>query len=372
MCWVLAWATLALAAVYAGALAILWHAWHALPPLYPDEWELPFVSVLIPARNEEAAIVPCLQALLQQTYPPDRYEVLVIDDHSEDHTAALVSALPTQRIRLLSLADHLAGKQVVAYKKAALSWGVAEARGTLILTTDADCIAPPNWVAGMVAAYQSGADFITAPVCIYDDGSLLSVFQALDVAGTMILTGGAVGLGHPILANGANLGFSRALFERVGGYAGHTHLASGDDVLLLQKVVNGRAGRVVFLPSPEVSVSTAPTPNWAALGRQRLRWAAKTSAYRNFYLLGFQGAVFVLSWCIVLSFICAPELALGALGIKALADFFYLRAASRWFGHPRWMRWFVLSELLHLLYLVIIGSVALWPVRIQWKGRRAR
>lgn len=329
------------------------------------------VSVLIPARNEEAAIVPCIQALLQQTYPSDRYEILVIDDHSEDRTAALVAALPTQQVGLLSLADHLAGKQVVAYKKAALSWGVAEAKGALILTTDADCIVPPNWMTGMVAAYQSGADFITAPVCIYDDGSLLSVFQALDVAGTMILTGGAVGLGHPILANGANLGFSGALFERIGGYAGHTHLASGDDVLLLQKVVNARAGRVVFLPSPEVSVRTQPTPNWAALGRQRLRWAAKTSAYRNFYLLGFQGAVFVFCWGILLSFMGSPALALSALGIKTAADFFYLRAASHWFGQARWMRWFLVSEFLHLLYIVVIGSVALWPVRISWKGRRA-
>lgn len=366
-----------LALAYAAALAILWLAWRSLPPApaLPPPTAAPLISILVPARNEAQAIAACLRALLSQHYPPHRMEVLVIDDHSTDGTAAVALALADPRIRVLSLARHLAQTPAAgplrAFKKAALNLGIAEARGELIVTTDADCIAPPQWLVSLAGAYARGAEFICAPVRIHGPNRFLTAFQALDVAGVMVLTGGAVALGRPLLANGANLAFTPALFRRVDGYAGHEHEPSGDDVLLLQKVTAARAGRVVFLPQVTAAVATAPAPGWPQFWRQRLRWAGKTSAYSNWRLTVFQGGAYLLSLALLLGWFFAPGATAFAWAVKLSADGLYLRAAARALGSAPYLRWYPLAGPLHVVYLAAIGSAALLGFKASWKGRTA-
>jgi cellulose synthase/poly-beta-1,6-N-acetylglucosamine synthase-like glycosyltransferase len=364
-----------LALAYAAALAVLWFAWRSLPTSAAGQAhaEAPFVSILAPARNEANAIGPCLRALLSQQYPAHRMEILVIDDHSTDDTAAIAGAIPDPRIRVLSLAQHLAKAPAAvplrAFKKAALSLGIAEARGELIVTTDADCLAPPQWLASLAGAYRQGAEFICAPVRISGPNNLLTAFQALDVAGVMVLTGGAAALGRPLLANGANLAFTPDLFRRVGGYAGHEREPSGDDVLLLHKVTAARAGRVAFLPQAAAVVATAATPTWAGLWRQRLRWAGKTAAYSNWRLTAFQGGAYLLSLALLLGWAFAPAATAAAWALKLVADGLYLRAAARALGSAPYLRWYLLAAPLHVVYLAAIGSAALMGFKAPWKGR---
>ncbi|NCX96771.1 MAG: glycosyltransferase, partial [Chitinophagia bacterium] len=101
------------------------------------------ISIIIPARNEQKNIDACIDSILAQRYPQDLYEIIVVNDHSEDDTAAIVKHYNDSRITLLELEDHLPiGKQINAYKKEALAAGIAQAKHPLIITTDADCIAP--------------------------------------------------------------------------------------------------------------------------------------------------------------------------------------------------------------------------------------
>ncbi len=373
----------ALALLYLLIQARLLYAWARLPEVVvPPDYEpcLP-ITVLVPARNEAAGIEAALAAIFTQTYPQHLLEIIVIDDHSTDGTAARVLALAGQdeRLRLLSLADHLGGRPVVAYKKAALEWGAAEARGALVVTTDADCMPSPSWLRTLAWLYETeAARFLTGPVVIQPTADFLSTFQALDLAGYMVLTGGAVALQHPLLANGANLGFSKALFRRVGGYDGLRDRASGDDVLLLQKVVRERAARVFFVKSRDAVVTTRPVTTWSGLWQQRLRWAAKTGAYQEPRLVVLQGLVFALCWSILLSLAAAPwqpallMAGLSAWVLKGIADYVLLRRAACYFGHPRWLRYYLPAQLLHTAYIAVLGTVALFGPRTTWKGRKSR
>ena len=103
----------------------------------------PSLSVIIPARNEEATIGITLDYLLSQDYPKDRLQIIVVDDRSTDSTAAIVAecARNHSRIELVSLREC---PPSMSPKKHALTQGIKHATGDIIVTTDADCSFHPH------------------------------------------------------------------------------------------------------------------------------------------------------------------------------------------------------------------------------------
>lgn len=333
------------------------------------------VTVLVAARNEAGTINLCLEALLQQAYPEHRYQIIVIDDHSVDQTAAAVEQNAHPNLACLRLPAGLSGK------KAALEFGASVATGEIILTTDADCQPPPQWIALHVGHLQRGKLQASAgPVVLTGKDSALYRFQALDLCGMMVLT--AVGLHTKawILGNGASLAYLRAAFESVEGYAGNRSMASGDDIFLLAKFNKQSSGRVQFLKTGLAAVPTPAAITWGAFFQQRLRWGTKNAAAPasagTFFALGF---VFLFSWAVLLTpflgfWIGSWGLAsfLLLLGFKSWADYRLLRTASSFFGQRHLLKSFAVSEGIHILYIAMIGLASLAVRKYHWKGRPLR
>lgn len=371
---------LLLAAGYAGLIAYLLYHWRRLPVWDPAVSDPPpvFVSVLVPARNEGARIGACLRSLQAQSFPADRFEVIVIDDHSTDDTAAVVRSMSLPNLRLLSLAEHLPGEVIRSYKKEALALGIAAARGELIVTTDADCQAPPRWLHLLAARYAAGRPaFLAAPVVLSGEHTALERFQSLDVLGTMVLTGAGIGAGWLHLANGANLAYPKAVFRAVDGFAGIDHLASGDDMLLLQKVADRYPDRIAFVKARAAAVETDPMPTWRLFLQQRLRWATKSTAYRRPQATLVWALVFAVCAALVSSPLAVVAWGRAALGLPFLllaaklgADFLLLRCATRFFGRPALMRSFLVCQAIHVAYVLVIGVMANLRREYKWKGRR--
>jgi glycosyltransferase involved in cell wall biosynthesis len=104
--------------------------------MQPDTPEPPFVSVIIPTYNDNARLEVCLDALANQSYPPSRFEVLVIDNGS-DHP-------PDAIVRRLANATLLHEAKPGSY--AARNTGIRSARGGVLAFTDADCIPGAQWL----------------------------------------------------------------------------------------------------------------------------------------------------------------------------------------------------------------------------------
>ena len=113
------------------------------------------VSVIVPARNEALVIEHCLLSLMHQNYPDDLLEIIIVDDHSEDDTAAIVNKCASGKLRLISLHNYLKEGDIIAHKKKAIEIGIAESSGDVIITTDADCIAGKDWISTIVNFYIS-------------------------------------------------------------------------------------------------------------------------------------------------------------------------------------------------------------------------
>ncbi len=125
--------------------------WHRLPFFEtPVQQDTTPVSIIVAARNEEENIAKTIEDILAQNYDPALMEVIFIDDHSTDQTAAIIARYP--RVKLIRLN---AGTTVNSYKKKAIDTAIAGASGKLIITTDADCSMGPKWLKTIVSYYEA-------------------------------------------------------------------------------------------------------------------------------------------------------------------------------------------------------------------------
>lgn len=340
------------------------------------------VSILIPARNEEANIAACLHTILNQNYPLSLFEIIVINDHSTDRTAEIILTLQTlhPNLRLLHLADFVNGIPLNAYKKKALEIGVAHARGELIITTDADCLAQSDWLLLVASLHEmQRPQCIAAPVNFHRERNLLERFQSLDYAGTMVLTGAGIHARTFRLSNGANLAFPKAVFEELQGYTGINQIASGDDMLLVHKIAAQYPDGIAFLKNAAATIFTEAKPTWREFWQQRIRWATKSTAYSEWRITVVVAMVFFYCCNILLSLLLTPFFGwqMGAifmlsLFLKLYWDYQLLHTACYYFKKEALLRSFVPAQLLHIGYIIVIGILGNVVKQYQWKDRVVR
>jgi cellulose synthase/poly-beta-1,6-N-acetylglucosamine synthase-like glycosyltransferase len=370
-------------AVYGGLIFWYHRAWRALPVFRPEaSAPRTTITVLVPARNEEANIGRCLQSLAAQRYPRDYFEVIVIDDHSTDGTASIVNGFSGLPVRYLALAEIAGAATVTAHKKFAIETGIRAATRELIVATDADCVAGPDWLSTLAAFYeQRGAKFIAAPVRIGGGAagerphSLLAIFQTLDFITLQGITGAAVSKRIHSMCNGANLAYPREVFFEVEGFKGIDEIPSGDDMLLMHKIFLKYPERVFFLKNPQAIVSTRPETSWKGFFYQRIRWASKADRYddrRIFWALLLVYIVNVIFLAIAVVALWNPWwqfFGIFLVIVKTLIEYFFVRDVANFFDQSGLMIYFPFLQPLHILYTVIAGWLGKFG-SYRWKDRK--
>ena len=342
----------------------------------------PFISVVVAARDEEKNISYCIQSLLNQDYPLDKYEIIIVDDFSTDKTAELIKKFESSVTNLQYLSSN-ANEQghIISYKREAIQTGINASKGEYILLTDADCTVPTSWITTYSEQFiKEDWVFIGGPVTISDENqNLLTSFQGLDMIGMMVITGAGYHSGNQLLANGANMGFSKQIFNDLGGYNQFPKKASGDDMFLLHHFHQQHPKSIRFLKTLSAVVVTQPEHSIKSLLRQRIRWASKNNAYKEMKINFSLSVLFIVSLTIVilgvLSIIKASIFfpMFGVLYIfKIFSDYLLQREAIRFFNKRKLEKYFFLSQNIHTLYISWVGIMAsLFPV-YQWKGRKVR
>jgi len=341
-----------------------------------NEWEVPQshivstpVTVIVAARNEEQHIERLIESLLGQNIPKHLLTIIIIDDQSTDNTNQIAQRYASEHLQILKTTEN-------GGKKAAIALGVNTATTDIIICTDADCIAPPNWLRLMLSFYEINKPaFLAGPIVYKTDRTLLQRFQYLDGVGNMGLT--AAGIHHKryYLANGANMLFERAAFDAVGGYANDS-VASGDDMMLVQKIAAINPDKVSFLKSNEAAILTEPVKSVAELIVQRKRWASKSKHYSDKGIVWVQAYVFLVIVALVTNLILIPftnGLSLYSfmflLSLKLTIDFLYLSRLAAYFGDRKPLKSFFKASLWSIIYILWASLSAILPGTYQWKGR---
>ncbi len=380
------WAALIITAVLLTGyclLILVYRKWYLQLPVFNPDTKAPpltFFSVIIPARNEETQIQACLESVLLQDYPAGLFEVIVINDHSTDQTEALIREMQLSHpnLVLLNLADHLEQKALNSYKKKAIELAIGQSRGTWIVTTDADCTVNKNWLL-LIDAFirEKQPVFIAAPVMFTSNSSFLSLFQLLDFISLQGITAASVSAGYHAMCNGANLAYEKKAFYSVNGFSGIDQLASGDDMLLMQKIKQSYPGKLGYLFHPDAIVTTPPMQNWNDFLNQRIRWASKADKYNDRTIFWVLLLVYSVNFALLALLLVSPFAENGIyywlilIIAKTLAELSFMVPVARFFQQEQLLGWFPFMQPFHIVYTVIAGWLGKFGT-YQWKGRKVQ
>jgi glycosyltransferase involved in cell wall biosynthesis len=366
--------------VYLFQLAIFYKNWKkALSGVVSKKAKTTFegISVIIAARNEEGTLVSCLKSLEQQFLDKKFFEVIVVDDHSEDHTTKEILSFskdhPELVLRILALEGAVYGK------KAALQLGIKNASFPIIALTDADCWVPPQWLA-KIRDYFTDKEIAVLCGPVMTKGrknSWLSTFQKLDFGTTQLINSGA-SFGHQFhLGSAANLSFKKSIFGEDTSYF-NLKTVSGDDVFLLEAMEAISPESIYSAPERNFIVWTQEESTWSGFINQRLRWASKNKYYKNPKLQLTQVTVWAVN-LFQLLFLMGSLMGLGSgweysfwilLLVKISADYFIVRSATQYY-HKQELSFFTFLgfSFLYAYYVVSVGLKSLVFGKYDWKGR---
>ncbi len=333
---------------------------------------LPSFSVVVPVRNEERNIEFVLRDLENQTYQQSHFEIIVVDDFSDDRTADVVmqyaerSPLDLKIIRLENPDEK--------GKKHALTKGIAEAKHELIITTDADCRLPGTWLESFAKAYNDQINIVAGPVTLQGAG-LFSQMQKVEFSG--LLAFGAVTLSdnNPSMCSGANLSFRKQAFEEVGGYASNIQIPSGDDEFLLYDIVKKFPNSGKFLKSKDAMVITKTHESSATFFNQRLRWINKWRHNKN-WKLRLIAILFFFDYLILVGGLIGTLIGLipiyvmlSLLVLRLLSDYVLLRKVAAFSNHSRILGPVLILQIFYPFHVLFMGVISIFG-NYSWKGRR--
>jgi len=329
----------------------------------------PFVSVVVAARNEESNIGACLEALSAQDYPKDSYEIIAVNDRSEDRTDEIIDRY-AMKISGIS-AIHIKNKSAdMAPKKWALHQGIQKARGEIILTTDADCVPSPQWVSSMIRYFEPGVGLVAgySPLTGRTSGSLFEKLVALDGLALAAVAAGSIGAGMPLTCNGRNLAYRKAVYNEVGGFQSIGHYISGDDDLFLHLVKKQTDYQIRYATDTVSQVPSFPPRTIKAFFNQRTRHASKGKHYHRALKYGLIILYFYnVLFCVGLFLMNSWPAWIACYGFKSTGEFLFLSNAASLFRKERLLLIFPLAVFLHIPYVVFFG---LWGQigRFTWKS----
>ncbi|MCF8265797.1 MAG: glycosyltransferase [Melioribacteraceae bacterium] len=335
------------------------------------------VTVIVPFRNEELNIKNSFDSLIKQSYP-GKYEIIFIDDNSDDNSVKILSE-SVKNSGADNVKIHRAeGEKAFQKKKAAVEFGLKNAVGEIIITTDADCTHTENWILKMVSQFDSNTGFVSGPVKFEDESSFFRKMQILEFVGLILTGAGLIGLKYPTICNGANIAYRKKTFFEVDGFSGNDNLSSGDDEFLMQKISKTKNYDVKFCFDEEAVVHTESQSSLSKFFNQRKRWASKSFFYQDKKLITLLLSLFIYFVSLPLQFILGIFVDILFLysfslfaGLKIVLEFFVLSMGNNLFKNKTDRVVFIISELVHPSYIMISSVLGLIG-NFEWKGRQLK
>ena len=331
-------------------------------------------SIIIAFRNEAENLPRLLQSLSKLKYPADLFEILFVDDASTDNSKEIIKdfieKIPTFHSKLLSNI-----RSTISPKKDAITNAIKQSKNEWIITTDADCEVPENWL-GYYDAFitQNNAVFVAGPVSYATKRGFLYNFQQLDWASLVGTTIGSFAQKKPMMCSGANLAYKKEVFNKVNGFQGNEHIASGDDVFLLQKMNQKYPGQVYFMNASNAIVITQPLSTWKDVFQQRIRWTKKTSNIPSLFTKFVGICVFSMNLTLIVIILASifnkVWIPLFIFGIvtKLLVDTLLLKKSMNIIQAKLDLMHYISASLLYPFFVVSVVFMSLFS-NYTWKGR---
>ena len=334
------------------------------------EAELASISIIVAMKNEENNARKCLEALVNQDYPKELLEIIIVDDGSTDGTLTILKEY-NRNYSFVSVLEIKTSYSDHGSKKIALNKAIEHTKGKILLFTDADCVPPKNWVQRMVSCFEPDVGFVAGFAPLIDpSNSLFGNILKLDSLAAGIVAAGAIGRNKAVTCTGRNIAYRREVFDQINGFQKIMGSVSGDDDLFLQLVKNKTNWKIKYITQKESVVPSFQTKSVTEFFRQKRRHLSAGKYYNfkiqiGYFLFHLANIFFFL--LVLFSFFSGRLLLLSfSLFLsKLIADWLLLKSGSHKFNLTFTFPTFISWEVFFLTYHLVIGPVS-WFGKIRW------
>lgn len=327
--------------------------------------ELPTATVIVAARNEEKNISACLEALNNLEYPEGKLEIILVDDKSTDKTGEIISSFISGKPKFKKIVTkkeigHLKGKTN------ALAIAIEQAKGEIILTTDADCLVSSSWAKTLASYYNDDVAMVNG-FTVQNAHTLFAGMQHLDFVYLLSVASGTINFNKPLSCIGNNMSFRKSAYYEVGGYE-NLPFSVTEDFNLLFAIHKLKKYKIIYPLDVNGLVTTLPCSDVNSLYRQKKRWAVGgLKAPLRGYLIMANGWVAHLAILLLPFFFTSAGLSL--FFFKLIIDFLFLFFVLNELKLTSTLKYFFIFEIYYILYVVLLPFAVLPNRKVLWKGR---
>jgi len=325
------------------------------------------VSVIIAARNEEDRILPCLQSIENLNYPQDKFEIIFVDDCSNDDTPNIIDKFCKNHRNWKIIRIEEKSKKIRGKKNALLN-GINQSNGEIIFTTDADCIVPPNWLSEMVNYFEPNVSMVIGHSPINKRPGLYQKILQFDNLFSAVAASAPTKLGKPISSIGRNLAYRKSAYEDVGSFLALKQYRSGDDILLTERFHYLNDGKIDFCAHPDTFVHTQPPETFSDIFHQQIRKNSKGLLKSPVSIL-FSISLF-LYYLFFLTFpLIYPKyfiLWLIIFGLKFLIEFIDLSKAAKIFKLAHTIKLIPIMQIIYPFHIMLFSVLGIFQL-YRWK-----
>lgn len=329
------------------------------------EEDLPNVTVVVAARNEEDNILDCLVSLDNLEYPEGKLEILIINDNSTDKTGELISnfIMGKEKFRVIVPQGTIAN---LKGKANALAHGLKTTKGEIIFTTDADCTVSPKWVKTLASYYTKDVAFVGG-FTFQEDETAFKGMQSIDFMYLLTVAAGALNLGLPLAAIGNNMSYRKSVYDEVGGYE-NIPFSITEDFQLLKSIHSLKKYKCIYPVDEFGLVKSRACADFNSLFWQKKRWGVGgvNSKFIGYLIMAWG---YISKAAILLTPLFFSYTALYLCLFKVCVDFFFIQSLFSKLKLRLKLTTFFAFEVYYTIYVLILPFIVLPNRKVKWKGR---
>jgi len=330
------------------------------------EPELPFVSVIVAARNEEKNIFSCLESLNNLIYPANKLEVIIVDDASNDKTFSIIRDFIKVKTGFKAICLNEETSSKLKGKVRAMAEGIKISTGEIILTTDADCTVNPLWAKTIASYYQEDIGLVNGYTSQSVNGAF-SGMQAIDFIYLLFIASGTINLGKPVSCIGNNMSFRKKAYEETGGFE-KLPFSVTEDFLLLNSINKLKKYKLIYPLNKDSLVISNPNTSIKELFNQKKRWAVGGLDTPPAGILLMLWALFTNLFILLTPFFFSAVWLYLAF-FKIAIDFFVLMPIHQKLGLQKNLKYFPVFQIYYMVYVLVLPFAVLFNKKVKWKDR---
>ncbi len=334
------------------------------PKLHDDE--LPSVTIIVAARNEEKNILECIQSLDKLEFPEEKLEIILVDDNSTDKTGEIIDQFIADKIRFKKIISTKK-KGKLKGKTLAIANGIEFASNKIIITTDADCTVSPTWAKRLASYYVDDKVALVNGMTNQLDVDNFSGMQSVDFIYLLSTASGTINIGKPMSCIGNNMSYRKSVYKEVGGYE-NLEFSVTEDFRLLMAIDKLKKYKIIYPIDKESLVTSKACSTVKELYHQKKRWSVGglDSEPAGTLLIA---AAFLANLMMLLSIFFFSKAIIPLLAFKIITDYFFISPVHSKLGLKLNFKHFLFFELYFIAYVIAMPVILIFTRKVTWKER---